>query len=625
LWPPGGPGKTVSRGKRFLAIAACPAAAFTFAGLLWGFAVLFSQNLNGLFLSGRSSSVFLPDFITIFGLPVVMLLVMTGFAVQEGMLSHVETEHEREWWARGAGMLLLIVVWWVLLFGFALGTNMLVNLGTVIVNGTPSYTSVLGTAFTLLGSWLTAKLGGSRFSGSGLGASKADQLGKVKAWISRNGWLPQVMSAAALAAIFFLLGTLAAYWRTNHTPWRADLALLACCFAIAVPANFFVNANTFSLHGMYRMRLVRAYLGASNSNRNPNTFTNFDPNDDMPLADVAADGAPMHIINCNLNLVDTKVLSWQQRMGESFTFSRVYAGSWRTGYVPTRDYAGVQGIKLGTAMAISGAAASPNMGYNSSPLMTLLMTLFNARLGWWLPNAKFQNDGKKPAIHDARLMRRNSPRWSMVPLVNEAIGRTDDRFKWIQLSDGGHFENLGLYEMVMRRVKTLVLVDADADRTCQLGDLGNAVRKIYIDLGVPIEMDSVKMGEGIQGENHYCAIGRICYSCVDPEIPGAPAVHPSWDARDGVLIYIKPQLNGNEPEDVLAYARTHASFPHETTANQFFNESQFESYRHLGSYVMDVLTKNLASKCDGTLASFTSCCESHVAQTEPTDFLGLFH
>jgi hypothetical protein len=122
------------------------------------------------------------------------------------------------------------------------------------------------------------------------------------------------------------------------------------------------------------------------------------------------------------------------------------------------------------------------------------------------------------------------------------------------------------------------VIDASADPKCQLEDLGNAMRKVEIDLGVPIVFgpDISHMKPGAKKDNLYCAVAQICYDVVD-SVPSA--------AR-GQLLYIKAGLNGTEPPDITQYARTHATFPHESTANQFFIESQFESYRHLGHHAV---------------------------------------
>ena len=93
-----------------------------------------------------------------------------------------------------------------------------------------------------------------------------------------------------------------------------------------------------------------------------------------------------------------------------------------------------QDLRLGTALSISGAAASPNMGYHSSPAVTFLMTVFNARLGWWLGNPareKWCEPGPRSGFY----------------LFKELFGRTNANSKYIYLSDGGHFENLGVYEL----------------------------------------------------------------------------------------------------------------------------------------------------------------------------------
>jgi hypothetical protein len=362
---------------------------------------------------------------------------------------------------------------------------------------------------------------------------------------------------------------------------------LVCVLALALLMNVFVNVNAFSLHAMYRGRLVRSYLGASNNKRRPNPFINFDPGDNFPMKDAPAskmDGpatddqparrrGPLHIVNMALNLVAAKNLAWQQRKAESFTVSALDSGSFRIGYQPTASYGGDDGLTLGTAMAISGAAASPNMGYHSNGILALVMTFFNARLGWWLPN---------PSLPGPRL-RHASPRFSLLPLLNEALGRTTDKSHWVYLSDGGHFENLGLYEMVLRRCKRIIVVDGSADPSFNMKDLGNAVRKICIDLGVFIEFDTPPAFEPLPKMSpRQCYLATIRYSRVDG----------TSEQDDGKLLYIKASLSGDEPADVAQYAKSHPDFPHESTANQFFNESQFESYVRLGSDTVEQLVKN---------------------------------
>src|SRR3984885_14619570 len=99
------------------------------------------------------------------------------------------------------------------------------------------------------------------------------------------------------------------------------------------------------------------------------------------------------------------------------------------------------------------------------------------------------------------------PSFAINPLIEEAFGQTTDNRPYVYLSDGGHFENLGLYEMVRRRCRTIVVVDAGADPNCTLEDLGNAVRKISIDLGVKVEFRRilVRKRSDVAAAGVYCA------------------------------------------------------------------------------------------------------------------------
>jgi hypothetical protein len=382
------------------------------------------------------------------------------------------------------------------------------------------------------------------------------------------------------------------------------LVLILAFLAGGGVASLFININNFSLHAGYRDRLIRAYLGASRrkSERQPNPFSGFDERDNLKMKELRG-CRPFHVVNIALNLVGGKDLAWQDRKAETFTVSPLHAGNIRLGYRDSAEYGrhrrpafprrrgsrrvdGEQdrAISLGTAMAISGAAASPNMGYHSSPLVTFLLTLFNVRLGWWLGN---------PGPAGKRTYDYSGPKFGPRPIVNEALGLTDDQNPYVYLSDGGHFENLGLYEMVIRRCRYVLVSDASEDESFSFSDLGNALAKARIDLGVPIEIEKVLMRQrapqapfyetardvDTKATVPYFALGRIRYSCVDPDAKG----------KDGYLVYVKSSLNGSEPLDVLFYARSGAPFPHDSTADVMFSESQFESYRALGSHITNSL------------------------------------
>jgi hypothetical protein len=346
---------------------------------------------------------------------------------------------------------------------------------------------------------------------------------------------------------------------------------LAVWLGLFVVAAWRIDVNVFSLHAVYANRLIRCYLGASRvPRRAPDPVTGFDPNDDMDLANLRLHSepprephynGPYYLINTALNLVKADDLAWQERKAESFVFTPLYCGSSSTGYRPTDQYNG--GIKLGHAVAISGAAASPNMGYHSSPIVTALLTVFNARLGAWLGNPSRRHH-----------WRRATPRFGFNPLFQEISGETNARNANIYLSDGGHFENLGVYELVRRRCRYIIVSDAGCDPEYTFEDLGNCIRKCRIDLGIRIQVDlGVLRREADKPCRWHCAVGQIRYDDVDAS------------ASPGALVYLKASLTGDEPTDVLDYARRHTDFPHESTLNQFFSESQFESYRALGEHI----------------------------------------
>jgi hypothetical protein len=197
--------------------------------------------------------------------------------------------------------------------------------------------------------------------------------------------------------------------------------------------------------------------------------------------------------------------------------------------------------------------------------VTALLTLFNVRLGGWARNPRYGRPGNY------------GPFWGLFYLLTELFGRTNSRSSYVYLSDGGHFENLGIYELVRRRCRCIVVSDAEQDGDYTFDGLGSAVRKCYSDLGIPITIDLKDLrpaGADKVARRHW-AVGTIHYD----------AVHPA--ANPGVLVYFKASLTGDEPADVQTYAREHPPFPHQTTADQFFTESQFESYRALGCHIVD--------------------------------------
>ncbi|HEY5767129.1 MAG TPA: patatin-like phospholipase family protein [Candidatus Udaeobacter sp.] len=550
------------------------------------------------------------------GFMALFFLAIMAFA---GMSSRWTEDPDREWWGRAAGWLLAIALSWLIASG-------LVVFGPLSLKWTWSFITAGGLAglLTVLGgrSPMVAASEKERATASPLGLilSKASTIAALifaaillilitQATTSVMKKLIQAYHIklsyqAMLNSKSGLLGRPEEYLNVIfYTPWWLVVPFGALLLLASVVMARLINANKFSLHGMYRERLIRAYLGASNSNRNENPFTGFDENDNIKMRDLWVQEKfgrkLMPVINIALNLVSGEKLGWQERKAQSFTVSPLHCGSsaMHPGYRSTTGadgtvYGGPQGISLGSAITISGAAASPNMGYHSSPFVTFILTLLNVRLGAWLGNPGEAGD------HTFHL---GYPESSVQPIIDEALGLTNDRSPYVYLSDGGHFENLGLYEMVLRRCHFIVISDAGQDPECSFADLGESVRKIRIDFGIPIEFESMTIHprsaiDALKSKcqkGHNCAIGRIRYSAVDPDVNGKKA-------PDGIIIYIKPACYGEEPRDIYEYFKRSETFPHESTADQFFAESQFESYRMLGAHTME----KLCTDCDGQFRRF---------------------
>jgi hypothetical protein len=557
--------------------------------------ILWSGALGGLFLwsvlAETPSNIPVSEFAewyAVFALAGFLTMFLLTATIFIGVASRYTDDHDREWWGRAGAWVLIASVSWT-------GLSALVVFGPGLLSYTPGPVTSLGG----LSGVISLLLG---FSSKTTATTKAKP-SLMDVILDRAVRLAAPVFIACLLVLITLITSLLMkgmgdlhgdVWEDsaiglrmppdvwghavllhNSPPWLV-IEVAAGFVLLATAMSLVININKFSLHSIYRNRLIRAYLGASHEERRPNLFTDFDPNDNIQLHQLAmphqAIRKPFHILNIAINLVRAENLAWQQRKARSFTASPLFCGSWNLGYRRSSEY-GINGqlrkaITLGTALAISGAAASPNMGYHSAPPVTFLLAFFNVRLGWWLGNPG-------PAGRDT--FDRSCPRIAVRPMLAEAFGLTDAANPYVYLSDGGHFENLGLYEMVLRRCHYIVVSDGSCDADRSFTDLGNAIRKIRIDLGIDIEIETelLELEGGERMSRAHFALGLIRYDRVDH---GAPP---------GLLIYLKPSLTGNEPADVTEYANGHEEFPHEPTADQFFDESQFESYRALGFHIAD--------------------------------------
>ncbi len=394
-----------------------------------------------------------------------------------------------------------------------------------------------------------------------------------------RGVLPKVVAYPILAAIAVgMVALLAAAHGMAGTayglldPYGVAVAAAA---AVTVLTVFFYQPEQVGLHAFYRSRLARAYLGASRPRARTDVgrVTEDDGADDLALCELPA-GGPVHLVCCAANdLAPTDPLAGLYRGAASAVLSRAgfsvgtaWAG-WpdAPGKVPT----------LGSAITASGAAFNSNMGAKSmyfGPAATFLMAAFGLRLGLWLrhpaggtePEPREDAPGWRP--HRVWSGRSN---WVGLPFYKELLGATSATGADVHLSDGAHFENTAVYELIRRHCRVIVASDCGQDGERTFEDVGNLVRRVRVDFGVDVRIDLAPLRPGADGlARQHMVAGDIHYP----------------DGDTGVLLIFKPTLTGGEPADVGHYRARNAAFPHETTIDQFYDEAQWEAYRRLGEF-----------------------------------------
>lgn len=370
--------------------------------------------------------------------------------------------------------------------------------------------------------------------------------------------------------------------------------------------SWLLSPNANSLHRLYRDRLSKAFLfdpskrmatgalsrlkGLTGAESDP-LLRNSDlqPLDRLRVSELRTNQAPYHLINTALNIEGSKYANRRGRNADFFIFSPLFTGSAATGYVGTTEIENsVSGLTIGTAMAISGAAASSNMGSATIKPLVPTLAILNIRLGYWLTNpAKVAGALKKALIW--RL-------FDKLYFLKELIGLLSEDSETVYLTDGGHIENLGLYELLRRRCKLIIAIDGEADPDLSFGSLVKLERCARIDFGLRIDLPWAAVRDVSQEASReiaksgglppnkaphgpHCALGTIYY----PRKVG----DKNEDENTGVLLYIKSSITGDENDYVVDYKRRNPAFPHETTLDQFFSEEQFEAYRALGFHAVN--------------------------------------
>lgn len=429
---------------------------------------------------------------------------------------------------------------------------------------------LLGGAFICLGIGLLPVLAGiEETAATYIRVDFAQEITRHLTWIAplvtgmisvrqanKQGKHSGTFAVAGLALV--LCGLFTALYHLAHHTHLLETAGFMIWLAAAVVFACVCDINAISMHSYYRSRLAEAFLpevgpkegGQANAERHPLLFR---------LADVRASaGGPFHIINTTLNTSSSTNAKMRARNGENLILTPLYCGSSATGYRRTTNYLRGE-LTLATAFSVSGAAVDPDTYATNSRPVSFLMALLNIRLGIWVPN---------PA-HEPRRFR--WPAWYEL-MMREMFGiGLDETQSRIHLADGGHFENLGLYELLRRRCRYIVVSDAGADPDTTLADLGQAVQRARADFGASVDICAdplIHDGNGMRTQAHL--IGRVSYA----------------DGSQGEILYVKALLKTNLGADIYGYWRTNPDFPNQPTSNQFYGEMQFDSYRELGRELM---------------------------------------
>lgn len=393
---------------------------------------------------------------------------------------------------------------------------------------------------------------------------------------SNSGGLPTL--AIYFAAFLLNYGLLfTAYLLSGFFPNWFYIAILA---VVTMVLGIFVNLNYVGLHRMYRNRLMETFLPNVKSVENNKWQAATDANDTLLENICDKSRRPYHLINTNIVLVDSPTTKYRGRGGDSFLFSKLYTGSDATGYIPTKNYMkqGRGGITLSTAMAISGAAVNPNTGSagrgpTRNKMVSALLGILNLRLGYWAKNPRSKLKWSPP------------PNFIKPGLNGDVLGGNLNENKAdIQLTDGGHFENLALYELIRRKAKVIIISDAGADVNYRFSNLANAIEKVRVDFGVTIRFDKKKYGLNmlLPGSSSGYKLATNKYQLAERGFAIADINYHDKKKTKGKLIYLKSTLIKDLPADIYGYKSANPTFPNQTTANQFFNEEQFEAYRELG-------------------------------------------
>jgi len=417
---------------------------------------------------------------------------------------------------------------------------------------------------------------------------------------ARNKLAPWVGSGIiVIAAIIVLLRWTGGYAtdRSYQEDWSVALILAVIAIAIKV----LTDANRTSLHSFYRERLSRAFLVTRQDN---GAAVSLDYSLRLRYSEWAkpAEGGPQLVIAGVANVADADFVP-SQRDCVPYIFDPDQIGIVGDRSLPaggrrqTADYereADVlkREVTVPAAMAISGAAVSPLTGRANSRTrpVRLLLALLNARLGVWLPNPYWNNhaDGT-PSFPEVTGFSARVRRYvgSVIDkpgpyrLLREAVGSPSMYDRRIYVTDGGHYDNLGLVEALRRKPAQVIVVDASNDPEDRFNALGEAIATARMDHGIRVDLDPAPMIRGGKARADRAWAYGI-------------ATHPLTEGEEKPykteIFFLKALLAGHLGWDIEQYAASHRDFPRRSTGDQFYDEWDFEAYRDLGYVLAESLT-----------------------------------
>lgn len=382
-----------------------------------------------------------------------------------------------------------------------------------------------------------------------------------------------------------------------HLPLSLEISqywfLVLIIFLALITAAYHTQfVNLSSLQTFYTAKLIRAYLGATNLRRATQSASEdslyvSEPikGDDFSLDILRGSLAPFHIINVTVSqttsamksddgFVENNSIVLRDRKGRPLAVTP-YAN-----YLEGRKHRESEKLKMGQWLGISGAAFSTALGRKTTLGLSLLMGLANIRLGYWWHSKSTGDDSFK------NIIRNNAYTYLYHELFASFHGSQRD---YLYLTDGGHYENTGIYELLRteRNVKFILACDNGADPDYHFEDLANLIRLAKADLHIKIEVhenfaNTPNLEKVFGGVHQFCRAADLGNNSPQPLALLLKATHLKGASAETWIVLIKPQYWNGLPVDIWNYSKFSGDFPQETTTDQFFDEAQWESYRALG-------------------------------------------